>query len=446
MNIQLIINNLSKPKLVEVVRALGYKAGDTARNSKQHYVDLLVDHNPEEALIRACTALGYLTTHQLSTAVHTEAAPSAVIAFKPQGQVEVPEQLEQPVIIGREKASKVFGINSRILSSITVDIWNDPQAPVIDPDYEFDPDHLALVLAAFNAGLNPWVYGHAGTGKSDFVRQVAARLGRSLCRINFEGSAEKYEIIGGERVKNGSTVYVEGALLVGIQRAGTIVLFDEISFCRPEHAASLHPLLERNGSITITETGKVYRPAAGVLFIAADNTNGHSDGSYGGTRAQNPALLSRFSPFVRFTYLEADKEAEIIVRRSGVKLAIAKHIVDFLSTCRASVAAGELDIAPDLRSVFAWAQLLSAGIKPRTAFEACVIEKSHPDAQEALQQLYKLKVNEDGIKAVLKGDDNAFTPAAAAQPDPFATDSALDEWASATVNTSSQPTETWLSA
>lgn len=417
------LTGLPKAKLIDLFRTLNWgKAGDTARTSHADYLRKLGEFSPEQiatAVQQQSWAVGNVVAIRTNHApVEAPQAPAAPVTSEPK---------VQPKVIRTEKASKVFGFRS--LSHIEVEIWDDPDAPEVDDSYQWDVDHLKFALLGLATGSHTWVWGAAGTGKTQFVVQLAARLGRGLTRINFDASAEKYEIIGGERVKNGSTVFVEGALLVGIQRAGSLILLDEITFCRPEHAASLHSILEDGGCITITETGQKYRPANGVCFIAADNTNGSSDGYHAGTRSQNPALLSRFSHFLKFEHLPEDHEAALINSRTGLNLDACKHLVNYLTVCRTAVVSGELEAAPCLRSTFAWARALHFEIAPRQAFDVTIAGKQHPDLQEPLQQLYKLHINEDGLKKAIRGEADPFglvIPDPTAQPAPDVLDGALD--------------------
>jgi len=126
------------------------------------------------------------------------------------------------------------------------------------------PTHLHQSLIALDDPLpdNVWLAGERGTGKSEFVTQVAARLKRRLYRINFDEALERADFIGGNSIESGSVVWKAGIVAQAIQHCGAIVLLDEIGFARAQSLAALHALCERSPhrSITISETGEDRQP------------------------------------------------------------------------------------------------------------------------------------------------------------------------------------------
>lgn len=324
----------------------------------------------------------------------------------------------------REKASKVFGVRGLKNpdgSQIMVDVWDDATAPAVDPLYRWPVEALKLALVCINRNqpIPFWMAGPPGTGKTAFARQLAARLGRAFVRINFDSTAERYEWFGGERVRNGSTVWQDGALLQGLRRPGCIVLLDELGFAKPEHLAALHALLERNGCITVQETGEVVRPAPGVALMAADNSNGTGDrsGMFAGVRDQNRALLSRFAFVLYFDYLPADEEAALLheMTEKRLPLPVAEHLVQFLGKCRTKAAGGELEIAPGLRELQSWADALVSGVPVRDAFTAAIANKYSEAGAEELQLTYKASVDEGFVAKTMKGEPAAADRAAEQQ-------------------------------
>ena len=151
-----------------------------------------------------------------------------------------------------------------------VDVWGDVNAPALVDDYIFNPQHLHQALIALDDTLpdNVWLAGERGTGKSEFVAQVASRLGRRLFRINFDEAIERAEFIGGNTIQNGNVVWKEGVITQAIQHAGALILLDEIGFARAQNLAALHALCERSPhrSIVIAETGVRIPVASHVAF------------------------------------------------------------------------------------------------------------------------------------------------------------------------------------
>lgn len=389
------LNHLSKSQLNEVLRRLTGRGRDLARNSKGDILAAL-EGMPEAAVSNAVQSLG------LITGVWSGAAPARV---EPAPAEAAPvEQLPSIHPVEQKSLGEIFGIRGKHAST-KVDVWNDPAAPAIDPLYKFDAEQLSSAVSAIKRGRNVWLAGPAGTGKTEFVKNICAGLGRAFVRVSFDSGAERYEFIGGERVKNGSTVYQQGVVLRGMTRPGAVVLLDEVSFARPEYLSALHAVLEPEGCVTIPETGEVVRKAPGVVFFAADNSNGRGDfsGMYVGVREMNVAFVNRFAKTLVFSYLSPAVESKVIAGRSGCTQQLGEVIVSFLTVCRQAGEQAQLDHVPTLREAFYLAEALSDGQNPRAAFEECMVNRASPESGEVLQQLWKANITDFTIAEALEG-------------------------------------------
>jgi nitric oxide reductase NorQ protein len=292
--------------------------------------------------------------------------------------------------------------------SLPVSVWNDPNAPQLVDDYVFTPAHLHQALIALDGSLpdNVWLGGERGTGKTEFVTQIAARLQRRLFRINFDEALERADFIGGNSIKEGSVVWQEGIVTQAIQYAGAIVLLDEIGFARAQSLATLHALCEHSPhrSITIAETGKRIPVASHVVFFCADNSNGHGDhsGNFAGVREQNTAFLDRFSFTLRFEYLNSTDEADLIVKRTGLQPKAAAIIVQFAGVARQKARGGLLTQPPSLRQLFAFARAVKKGLPVRTAFNNAIVNKFPAECEAELVGVFTSQINEDEFKQALK--------------------------------------------
>lgn len=390
------LNHLSKSQLNEVLRRVTGRGRDLARHSKGDLM-LAIDSLPESAVIAAVQSLG------LITGAWSGAAP-AQTESQSVAQATAVEQLPDIKPVETKSLGEIFGIRGKH-ALLTVEVWNDPSAPTLDPLYKFEPEQLSSAVSAIKRGRNVWLAGPAGTGKTEFVKNVCAGLGRAFIRVSFDSGAERYEFIGGERVKNGSTVYQQGVVLRGMTRPGAVVLLDEVSFARPEYLAALHAVLEPEGCVTIPETGEVVRKAPGVVFFAADNSNGRGDfsGMYVGVREMNVAFVNRFAKTLVFSYLDSAIEAKVISGRSGCTLQLGVVIVTFLTVCRQAGDQAQLDHVPTLREAFYLAEALTDGQSPRKAFEECMVNRASPESAEVLQQLWKANVSDSLIEFALQG-------------------------------------------
>jgi hypothetical protein len=109
-------------------------------------------------------------------------------------------------------------------SDLQVGFWSDPEAPALVDDYVFNPAHLHQALIALDDPLphNTWLAGERGTGKTEFVTQLAARLKRKLVRVNFDEALERADFIGANTISGGDVVWAEGIITKAIQHPGAL--------------------------------------------------------------------------------------------------------------------------------------------------------------------------------------------------------------------------------
>lgn len=288
-----------------------------------------------------------------------------------------------------------------------IEVWSDPDAPLLVDDYIFTPENLHQTLIALDDKLphNSWLAGERGTGKSEFVSQVASRLGRRLFRVNFDEAIERAEFIGGNTIKGGDVEWKEGVITQAIQHAGAIILLDEIGFARSQNLAVLHALCERSPhrSIVIAETGVRIPVASHVAFFCADNSNGHGDesGNFDGVRSKNTAFLDRFSFTMSFNYLPHDKEVELIHKRTMLPVDATDVIVKFANTAREKARAGLLTQPPSLRQLFAWASAIQKGLPVSIAFNNAIVNKFPAECESELRGIYSATIDVDALKSFL---------------------------------------------
>lgn len=389
-----MLSNYSKSELVAAGRQMKIAMGDYARASKEELISRLAGREAEAEAILDGTAQSLVS---IQPAAPTAVAP--VVKW-------VPPSYDHIKPIKKVSAAEVFGSKAGALKKIMVDVWNDPEAPAVNKSYRFDPKHLEDALTAVNRGRNVWLAGPAGTGKTEFVKQLCARMGRAFIRVQFDASLEAYHIMGGERVKAASTVWQDGLVSDAYRRPGAVVLLDEVGFARSEYTSSLHAALEPDGVITITETGERIHKAPGVVFFAADNSNGRGDstGAYVGLREQNNAFISRFAKTLEFSYMKPDEEAEVVVANvPEATPQLARMVVDFIGICRAKAEAGTLETPPTMREAFYLTEALVDGVAPRRAFETTVVNRSPVDVQEILQQLWTANVADSMVDDAVAG-------------------------------------------
>lgn len=292
-------------------------------------------------------------------------------------------------------------------SNNLIEVWSDPNAPQRVDDYVFNPQHLHQALTALDSNLpdNVWLAGERGTGKTEFVTQLASRLGRRLFRINFDEAMERSEFIGGNTIENGNVVWKAGVLTQAIQHTGAIILLDEVGFARAQNIAVLHGVCEPSPhrSLVIPETGAKIKVASHVVFFGADNSNGHGDssGNFAGVRDQNTAFLDRFGFTLRFEYLPHADEVALVSKRTGLPVDASEVLVKFANVAREKARAGILTQPPSLRQLFAWARAVQRGVPVAVGFENAIVNKFPAECESELRGVFSATIDVANLKSFL---------------------------------------------
>lgn len=154
-------------------------------------------------------------------------------------------------------------------------------------------DRLKQIFAS-NDFFPVFIHSMSGTGKTVMVRNAAAEANRKLIRIQFTPETDADELIGGWRLVNGDTVFVEGPVIRAM-KSGAILLCDEIDRAGNNAVLAMQSIVE-GAEAFLPKTGEVVRPAPGFTIVATANTQGRgsTDGLYTGAQILDDAFLERF--------------------------------------------------------------------------------------------------------------------------------------------------------
>ena len=340
-----------------------------------------------------------------AAAVAQAVADAVAQAFKPFAQAVADAGAEAIVsglvstrVIGSGSALLLFGVDVRARGGkpVMFDLWDSADAPAVDPCFIWTDGILRHLALSQSTGESIWLFGEKATGKSETVRQWCAGTGRPYCRINFTKYISPEEFIGAQGLVSGATVFVPGAFLTAFTTPGSVILLDEVTNADPGNLAILNGLLEPNAAVTIG--GVVWRRAAGVIVIAADNTAGNGDGSgrYAGTKAMNSALVDRFARMVRFDYLPIAEEIAAVVRHTGCNHLLAAHILSAVTIARSKVATGDIVDAPSIRSVVAYVRALAL-LSPAEAWASCIAASQPAEGAAGLEAIRVATIDESEI-------------------------------------------------
>lgn len=165
------------------------------------------------------------------------------------------------------------------------------------------------------AGWPVALVGPPGCGKSEVLRQTAARLGRPYIRISCSDGATVGDIIGRREVSDGATHFQRGPLTHGATR-GFCVTLDEIGAAPAGVLASTHDLAA-TGQMHLPATRETIHAGAGWWLTATSNFLGSDRVDTTHEQPISAALADRFIVF-QVDYGTDGQEAELAKRVLGL--------------------------------------------------------------------------------------------------------------------------------
>ena len=297
--------------------------------------------------------------------------------------------------------------------NMQIPICDYAQAPKIDDDYVWTPEIVCQLAAMDASGLNAWIYGPAGVGKTDGARQYAARLGRPFVRIAIERTTEPAELIGQQiPQKGGGFAWEDGKLTRAFRIPHCVILIDEPSLLRSGTLAVLMTALDHREIHTVT--GEVVKAAHGVFVIAGDNTAGNGDdtGRYVDTAPLSAAFMDRFAARVEFGFLPIGQETNMLAAKSKISPVVARIMVEYAAKTRQHADAGKLTMGMTLRRLLSWSRMIRHGVPSKEAFASTVIAGASSEDKEPLTMLATSSLDHARIDGILRGliDPNANDP------------------------------------
>lgn len=163
------------------------------------------------------------------------------------------------------------------------------------------------------AGLDVYLYGPAGTGKSYMARQIAEALGLDF----YPQSAinDKFELEGGQDPRNGSNGYIETAFYKAFKYGGLFLLDEADASDNTQLIALNNALADRRYTFPVVGLVEAH---PNFRFIATGNTAGRgADASYNTRQAQDAAFLNRFA---RRTKVDYDYSIELTCAQGDTDL------------------------------------------------------------------------------------------------------------------------------
>jgi hypothetical protein len=202
-------------------------------------------------------------------------------------------------------------------------------------------------------------------GKSSLVMMIAAITDWQLIRFSCSEETRLHAVVGQWLVEGDKMVWSDGYATDAL-RHGKILLEDEADFMRPELRGALHPLLERDGEITLQQyhpTNKksfleVVKRHPDFRWVSTANTIGLGDDDfmYHGVQFMNVAARDRYSVIVEMDYMDPEDESVVLQKKCGVDEDTGMMMAKAAHALRELWKQKEIEFVFGMRRLLAWAK------------------------------------------------------------------------------------------
>lgn len=233
--------------------------------------------------------------------------------------------------------------------------------PKVDPHYVM-PIELSQHIQRDVAERKPILLtGHAGTGKTSIIQQLAAYIKQPFIRVNMNGQTTISDFVGYNTVINGNVEFIYGVLPLALKH-GYWLCVDELDSAGPEILTVLNPVTEIGGQLMLKEKGcEIIPPHRAFRIFGTANTVGCMEEFrhiYQGTNQMNTALLDRFRTY-RVDYLPSDKEVDVLVGKvPACPRKAAEGLVELANQIRSGFASQNLERTFSIRALIDLAEML----------------------------------------------------------------------------------------
>ena len=237
-----------------------------------------------------------------------------------------------------------------------------------------------------------FVTGLSGNGKTLMVEQVCADLERECFRVNLTCQTDEDDLLGGFRLINGSTIWMDGPVTLAM-KAGAVLLLDEIDLASSK-VMCLQSVLEGKG-VFLKKIGQWVTPAKGFAVVGTANTKGRGDdtGKFSGTGILNEAFLERFKYTYEQPYATKATEKKILVKAGCTDVDFAENLTKWSEIIRKTYLEGAIDDVVSTRRLVNIIEAFEVFNDKKKALKLC-LARFDEDTQETFLNLYD-KVDAD---------------------------------------------------
>ena len=189
-----------------------------------------------------------------------------------------------------------------------------------EPFYLSSHAEVQTFTSACQARLPVMLKGPTGCGKTRFVEHMAWRLKRPLITVACHEDLFASDLLGRYLLKQDQTVWIDGPLTRAV-RMGAICYLDEIVEARKDTTVVIHPLTDNRRLLTIDKKGETLTAHPDFLMVISYNPGYQSV-----LKDLKQSTRQRFVS-IAFDYPAPEKEAQIVIRESGIDAPTARQLV-----------------------------------------------------------------------------------------------------------------------
>lgn len=247
-----------------------------------------------------------------------------------------------------------------------------------EPYYEPVGNEVELYEAAYNARMPVMLKGPTGCGKSRFVEYMAYRLKRPLITVACNEDMTASDLVGRFLLDKEGTVWQDGPLTTAA-RIGAICYLDEVVEARQDTTVVIHPLTDHRRTLPLDKKGEVIEAHPDFQLVISYNPGYQSL-----MKDLKQSTKQRFGA-MDFDYPEAETEANIVARETGVDKGIAEKLVQIAHRARNLKGHG-LDEGISTRLLVYAGQLITKGVEPVAACSMTLVRPltDDPDMRDTL--------------------------------------------------------------
>lgn len=232
--------------------------------------------------------------------------------------------------------------------------------------YKASRNEKEVFAAAFEARSPLMLTGPTGCGKTRLVEHMAEVLGRPLFTVSCHDDLTSSDLVGRFLVHGGDVEWIDGPLTRAV-RAGALCYLDEVIEARRDTLAVLHSLTDHRRSLYLDRINERVTAAEGFMLVCSYNPASRS-----ALKEMKPAFRQRFVA-LDLAYLSQADEASVVATETGVSPELAQRMAHVATALREAAREGTFD-PPSTRTLVTAARLIVAGLEPRAAIHAAVLE------------------------------------------------------------------------